>query len=109
MADLSSRRDALNFFSDASQIVYAKAAIKFLADLEHELRFPRHPVWLGLADGQYERHLWLSGRERGFPRHPLAGRARHRRHHPAVDRPVQRPLLDPAGPAASVYPRRRDS
>ena len=71
--------------------------------------FLGHPVRLGPADGQYERHLRLPRCERRFPRHPLAGRARHRSHHPAIDRPVQRPLLDATGSAPALYPGRRDS
>ncbi|MCI0336085.1 MAG: hypothetical protein L0226_00770 [Acidobacteria bacterium] len=33
---------------------YEQTTTGFLANLEYELRFPRHSVWLGPADGQYQ-------------------------------------------------------
>src|SRR6267378_191422 len=41
---------------------HAKTTIKFLADLEHELWLPRHPVRLGPADGQHVAYLQISRR-----------------------------------------------
>src|SRR5271165_3754258 len=41
----------------------AKTKKKLLANLEHEFRVPRHPVWLGTSDGQHERHLRVPGRD----------------------------------------------
>ena len=44
-----------------------------LADLEHELRLSRHPVRLGAADGQHERHLRVPGRARRSDSDSVAG------------------------------------
>src|SRR4051794_11566001 len=46
------------------QSAYAKTTFIFLADLEHEFRVLWDPVRLGLANGEYERHLPISRRQR---------------------------------------------
>src|SRR5580704_19627540 len=83
-------------------------AAALLADLEHELRLPRDPVWLGAADGQHERHLRIPGSARRPDSDPVAGRAAHRVDRPADHRPFERPHLEPARAAAAVLPDRRD-
>ncbi|SPE61670.1 hypothetical protein SBV1_740002 [Verrucomicrobia bacterium] len=52
---------------------HGKAPHEFLADLEHEFRFLWHPVWLGVADGQYERHLPIPGGQGRGHRPPVGG------------------------------------
>src|SRR5437899_37311 len=42
---------------------YAKASLNLLANLEHEFRIFRHPIWLGSADGQHELDLSVSWRK----------------------------------------------
>ena len=84
-------------------------APEFLADLEHELRLPRHPVRLGLADGQHERHLRIPGRARRPDPDPVAGRAADGIDRAADHRACERPHLEPAGPAASLLSDRRDA
>jgi hypothetical protein len=82
---------------------------KVLADLEHELRLPSASSSAGIADGQHERHLRISGRARRPDSDSVAGRAADRIDRAADHRARQRPHLEPAGAAASVLPGRRDS
>ena len=42
---------------------HAKTALKLLANLEHEFRIFWHSIRLGVANGQYERHLPVSRRQ----------------------------------------------
>ena len=62
-------------------------------DLEHELRVPGHPVRLGAADGEHERHLRVSRRARGSDPDALARGAAHRTHRPADHRSPERSHL----------------
>src|SRR5260370_10065058 len=54
---------------------YGQTTTHVLADLEHELRFPRHPVWLGVTDGEHECHLRIPGRQGRSDSDSLARRA----------------------------------
>src|SRR5271169_6573596 len=83
-------------------IIYGQATTNLLANLEHELRFPRHPVWLGIADGEHERHLRIPGRAGRSDSDFVAGRAAHRIDRAADHRPRQRPHVGSARPAASL-------
>src|SRR5450631_1561196 len=65
----------------------SKTTQELLADLEHEFWVPRHPVWLGIADGQHERHLRISGRSRGPDSDPVARGPAHRSAGAAYHRP----------------------
>src|ERR1039457_4249692 len=85
-----------------------QAAADFLADLEYELRLPGHPVRLGLADGQHERHLRISGCARRPDTDSMAGRAADRIARAADYRARERPHVEPAGAAAAVLLDRRD-
>src|ERR1035437_2185570 len=65
-------KDALNINS------HAKTTTKLLADLEHEFWLLRHPVRVGSADAQHERHLPIPGREGIRTGRAVAGRATDR-------------------------------
>ena len=79
---------------------------ELLADLEHELRLPGHPVRLGAADGQHERDLRVPRRRRAPDPHPVARRPADRAARAAHHRPHERPHLEPPGPAPPLLPRR---
>src|SRR5262249_60931781 len=90
------------------ETTHGETTTPLLADLEHELRLPRHPVRLGAADGQHERHLRVPrGPGRPDP-DALAGRAPHRPPRAAAHRHHERPHVGTAGTTASLLPRGRD-
>ena len=95
--------------SDDAHDQYREAAAHILANLEYELRIPRHTVWLGTADGEYERHLRIPGRAGRSDSNSVAGRAADRIDRATDHRPCQRSHLGTAGPQASVLSCGRDS
>src|ERR1022692_739054 len=105
MAGLSPHRAALNLPAGCHrQAFYAKTPIEFLANLEHELRLPGHPVRFRPSDGQHERHLRIPRRQTGSDSPALARGAAHRPDYPAHHRTHERPYLGPArtSPALSA-------
>ena len=56
-----SRNSPRSTSDDHRHYFYARPR-QFLANLEHEFRLLRHPVRLGSADGEHERHLRIPGR-----------------------------------------------
>src|ERR1039458_7286452 len=81
---------------------HGEATTELREAVEHEPGVLRNPVRLGLADGQHERHLRVSGRQTG-PDSPLVAgstadgvdRATHHRQH-------ERSYLGQAGAAAAL-------
>ena len=80
--------------------VLPQARAQLLADLEHEFRLSGHPVWLGPADGQHERHLRVPGRACRPDSDSVAGRAADRAADSAAHRPRQRSHLGTPGHGA---------
>src|SRR2546428_3776451 len=78
----------------------------FQANLEYELWIPGHPVWLGTADGQHERHLRTSRRQRRPDSNSVAGRAYDRTDCAADYRQHERPDMGTPGETAALLPDR---
>ncbi len=81
-----------------------QARAQLLANLEHELRLSRHPVWLGPADGQHERYLRISRRACRPDSDPLACRAVDRASDSTAHRPRQRSHLGTPRTAPALLP-----
>ena len=108
-ADDAARLRALAQMYDRRRRPHAETATELLADLEHELRLPRHSVRLGTADGQHERDLRVSARQARSDPDALARGSADRPDHPADHRAHERPHLEPAWAPAAVLPRRGHS
>src|SRR6476646_10259297 len=89
--------------------VNEKTASEFLADLEHEFRVPRHSVWLGVAARQHEPDLQVPARRRKLAAVSLARWSNHRSDHSTHHRLDERPHLEPARAAPSLFSRGGDS
>src|SRR5919109_5072931 len=76
-----------------------KAAPQLLADVQHELRVPRHPVRLGAAAREHVGGLRAARREAGPGPAPLAGSADDGIARAADHRCAERPHLGAAGAA----------
>src|SRR5690606_21229408 len=85
-----------------------KTAAVVLADLEHVLRLPRHPVRLRAADRERQPHLPDAGCGHGAGAGAVDRRAADRPVGAAGDRLLLRPHLDAAGPAPTLLPVGRD-
>src|SRR5437762_11646654 len=78
-----------------------------LRDLEHELRFPRYPIRLRPAAGQYVGHLRQARCTAGKDTDSLARRPDDWPAHPANHRCDERPHVELARPPAAIFHRRR--
>src|SRR5271165_2496092 len=85
----------------------AETAKKLLANLEHEFRVPRHSVWLGPADGQYERHLRVSGGASGPDPDSMVGGSAYWITRTTHHRALQRQHVDMARAPEALFPHRR--
>ena len=80
---------------------------ELLADLEHVLRVPGHPVRLCAAEREREPHLPVARRVDRRAADPVARRAGHRPDRAADHRLPQRPHLGPPRAPPAVFPGRR--